>query len=105
MPRPRQTIPTKNEVRKSVGKGQFTLQQFADARGLRYHTARKVLGSLVEFGDVESTGTRKHGPADAPTRGRPVTLYRVTAGPAAARTVAAPAESSDTALASQDEEE
>lgn len=63
----------KTQVRDAVGRGKFTVEAFAAARGIKARTAREALRSLEDAGVVERLpDTVKTG-----KRGRPAHLFRV----------------------------
>lgn len=71
----------KTEIRKTVGRGKFDARKLAEARGVTVRTARVTLRDLAADGTVEVVGTEKVTDDEGnPARGRPRTLYRVTAG-------------------------
>lgn len=74
---------TRTEIRKAVGRGQFTAADLAAAREVTVRTARNTLRDLLDEGVVEVTGQRPiTDPEGNPARGRPRTLFRVTRNPA-----------------------
>lgn len=66
---------SKTALRKSVGRGRFTVADYAEAHGTTRRTALNHLRNAAEQGVVEVVGQTETG-----ERGRPARLYKVAAG-------------------------
>lgn len=66
---------SKTVLRKSVGRGKFTVADYADSHGVTRRTALNHLRNAAENGVVEVVGRQETG-----KRGRPAHLYKVAAG-------------------------
>lgn len=66
---------TKTAIRKQIGRGKFTLNDFIEEFDVSRSTARRTVNVLLEQGDLEQTGVVRTG-----NRGRPSHAFRVTTG-------------------------
>lgn len=67
--------PSKTALRKTVGKGQFTVADYAEQHGVTRRTALNHLNAAVNDGKVSIVGKVETG-----KRGRPAHKYKVVSG-------------------------
>lgn len=77
----RKKLPSKHAVRDLMGRGLWTVGDYAARRGVAIGTARRHVRDLQAGGVVVLEGSRPlRGEDGRPCRGRPVKLYRVPIG-------------------------
>lgn len=67
--------PSKTALRKTVGRGKFTVNDYAERTGVTRRTALNHLQAAAEAEAVEVVGQTSTG-----KRGRPARVYKVAAG-------------------------